>query len=446
MGVITTVSTMVFMLSLSQQQQPFCYLRGDINLPGCDSENGVDTWTLSGSDRWMQHPNTFCWQGHGAVALGPNLGSNYTEALCKAACLRTPNCSAVCTPSAPPKPEVGYTDVFGTAAQVCTGAQMLATKKSMLVWGECQVNKNPNDLIIQLRQSTDWGKTWGPALPQPFPPPYLSQVIFDAKEDAVISVGPCPGSHPPPTSVLDEERGGVGVDGGQNGLGCGRPFPCTSKSTDEGRTWSPMVPVGQGNGTFGGAEGSGGVALASTGNIVSPFAVSNCSNPKAGPSVNRALISSDHGATWEVGGPTPTMVDGQLKSWGESMVAELANGSVVLTSRMGDALSASSRWLAFAISNDGGESWDNAWDFPANQPFDQGFGPGYNCEHGLLTAKNKTKLLLSKPTATLHGDANGEPHSRCSPGSCVYRRNLTISESDDGGASWTTQPWGLIYK
>ena len=73
--------------------------------------------------------------------------------------------------------------------------------------------------------------------------------------------------------------------------------------------------------------------------------VSNCSNPKAGPSVNRALISSDHGATWEVGGPTPTMVDGQLKSWGESMVAELANGSVVLTSRMGDALSASSRCM-----------------------------------------------------------------------------------------------------
>ena len=138
MGVITTVSTLVFMLSLSQQQQPFCYLRGDINLPGCDSENGVDTWTLSGSDRWMQHPNTFCWQGHGAVALDPNLGSNYTEALCKAACLRTPNCSAVCTPSAPPKPEVEYTDVFGTAAQVCTGAQMLATKKSMLVWGECK--------------------------------------------------------------------------------------------------------------------------------------------------------------------------------------------------------------------------------------------------------------------------------------------------------------------
>lgn len=101
--------------------------------------------------------------------------------------------------------------------------------------------------------------------------------------------------------------------------------------------------------------------------------------------------------------------------------------------------------MAFAISNDGGESWDKAWDFPANQPFDQGFGPGYNCEHGLLTAKNKTKLLLSKPTATLHGDANGEPRSRCSPGPCVYRRNLTISESDDGGASWTTQPWGLIY-
>ena len=77
--------------------------------------------------------------------------------------------------------------------------------------------------------------------------------------------------------------------------------------------------------------------------------------------------------------------------------------------------------------------------------FDKGFGPGYNCESGLLSVKNRTKLLLSKPTATLHGDSTGAPHSRCSPGSCVYRRNLTIAESDDGGASWAVRPWGLVY-
>lgn len=175
-------------------------------------------------------------------------------------------------------------------------------------------------------------------------------------------------------------------------------------------------------------------------------------------------------------------------------------------------MSASSRWRAFAISHTGGQTWDKAWTFAADQPFDVGyvqvmdliystayqsttkpakhyicfacvalppphppspwtppsrwirpefavrggglaarrfgvpfgrvrrdvivttnvgwtrwhfcrarcrFGPGYNCEHGLISARNRTKLLLSKPTATLHGDANGAPHARCSPGSCV---------------------------
>lgn len=181
------------------------------------------------------------------------------------------------------------------------------------------------------------------------------------------------------------------------------------------------------------------------GNLLASFsAVNRTANPKA-VATNRVLISADHGKTWSAGGPTPEPVDKVQKSWGESTVAELANGSIVLTSRMGVALSPAARWRGFAISHDGGNSWDKAWTFPADQPFDVGFGPGYNCQHGLLSAANRTKLLLSKPTATLHGDANGAPHSRCSPGSCVYRRNLTVAESDDGGASWTVNPWGLIY-
>ena len=72
-------------------------------------------------------------------------------------------------------------------------------------------------------------------------------------------------------------------------------------------------------------------------------------------------------------GPTPEPVDNVQKSWGESSVAELANGSVVLTSRMGVAMSASSRWRAFAISHTGGQTWDKAGTFAADQPFDVGY-------------------------------------------------------------------------
>ena len=103
---------------------------------------------------------------------------------------------------------------------------------------------------------------------------------------------------------------------------------------------------------------------------------------------------------------------------------------------------------AFAISHDGAQSWAKAWTFPAAQAFDVGFGPGYNVEHWLLSAHNKTKLLLSKPTAQLNGrDPSGKPPN-CGPhtqGSCPYRRNLTIASSADGGASWSIEPWGLVY-
>lgn len=45
------------------------------------------------------------------------------------------------------------------------------------------------------------------------------------------------------------------------------------------------------------------------------------------PGRDTTLISADHGNSWSFGGPTPFLPSGQ--SWGECMVAELANGSVV---------------------------------------------------------------------------------------------------------------------
>jgi hypothetical protein len=72
----------------------------------------------------------------------------------------------------------------------------------------------------------------------------------------------------------------------------------------------------------------------------------------------------------------------------------------------------------------------------------------YNVEHGLASAHNRTKLLLSKPTATLHGDSSGK-RPQCGPhtqGSCAYRRNLTVATSADGGQKWQIEAWGLIYK
>ena len=143
-----------------------CFLRADIDLGRCRRFHGIDTWTFANNGTWTRHAAFNCFQGHGAVDISGNLGNNYTLAECEAACLKTPNCTAVCTPPPtlpPPKPELPFVDVFGSASQVCTGAQMVATKKSLLVWGECQIKpepKNPADpknLAIQLRRSTDFG-------------------------------------------------------------------------------------------------------------------------------------------------------------------------------------------------------------------------------------------------------------------------------------------------
>ena len=42
------------------------------------------------------------------------------------------------------------------------------------------------------------------------------------------------------------------------------------------------------------------------------------------------------------------------------------------------------------------------------------FGPGYNVEHGLASAHNRSRLQLSKPTATLRGDTSGK-RPACGP-------------------------------
>ena len=217
-----------------------------------------------------------------------------------------------------------------------------------------------------------------------------------------------------------------------------------SKSTGDGATWTATAPAGchSGNHTGSTGEGCGGVAL-SGGDVLAPVG----SGEGGG---NVVIISPDSGSTWAAGNATPPLPSRQ--GWGEAMVAELANGSVVLTSRLKSTDGHSWHFLpiqrGFAISHTGGRTWARSWSFPADQPYDVGFGPGYNVEHGLASARNKSRLLLSKPTATLRGDSSGH-RPQCGPhtqGSCAYRRNLTVATSSDGGASWTIAPWGLIYK
>ena len=247
-----------------------------------------------------------------------------------------------------------------------------------------------------MRRSTDFGETW---LPSPtacaaFPPGLVPNVIYDPVADLLVSMGLC---HPLSANRVESAR-----ESSSYGKNCSttvapRAATCSWTSKDEGATW--VGPVHVGNYSYG--EGGGGVALSTTGSLIATIQSPNNCNTSSNstmPSRDATLISSDHGKTWSVGGATPFLPSGQ--GWGECMVAELGNGSVVLTSRL--SIGAHFHFLplerAFAISHDGARTWDKAWTFPADQPFDKG-EDGHTAERvdcgRALKVCIKTSVLVS---------------------------------------------------
>merc|ERR1711865_1016219 len=111
---------------------------------------------------------------------------------------------------------------------------------------------------------------------------------------------------------------------------------------------------------------------------INPDGSKGNANPKTGhvnPTVNRLLISDDHGESWRPGGPTPgaddTPYDKGNLGWTECQVAELANNSLVLTSRVMQTLGSRPSLLPFqrmfTMSDNGGDSWGKVWAFEGNQ-------------------------------------------------------------------------------
>jgi hypothetical protein len=61
-------------------------------------------------------------------------------------------------------------DAFGAPGgdeQKCTGAQTVATKTALCVWGICGGGAGVVNRSVWLRRSTDWGLTWQAPLAQP---------------------------------------------------------------------------------------------------------------------------------------------------------------------------------------------------------------------------------------------------------------------------------------
>ena len=60
-----------------------------------------------------------------------------------------------------PTDALPFVDVFGTESVQCSGAQIVATSKSLLVFGICAPNGQypSKNLTINMKKSTDWGVT-----------------------------------------------------------------------------------------------------------------------------------------------------------------------------------------------------------------------------------------------------------------------------------------------
>ena len=61
-------------------------------------------------------------------------------------------------------------DAFGQPGgddQKCSGAQIVRTQSSLLVWGTCGGGAGVQNRTVWLRKSTDWGESWEAPVKQP---------------------------------------------------------------------------------------------------------------------------------------------------------------------------------------------------------------------------------------------------------------------------------------
>lgn len=253
-----------------------------------------------------------------------------------------------------------------------------------------RTDSTPN--IVYLRRSFDDGATWDAARP----------IMSDPTNHTEFSGAP----------IVDPIDGSITYVHNKQNFSAAPQSVChlwSMRSVDEGATWSKSTPLSVPNKTWGGALASG-ITL-TRGPHKGRMMVAL--NAMCQTHASYVLYSDDRGATWQSGAHM-VLLPKFGGGWTECQVAELRNGSVLLTSRNRYAISSGQGPRLFARSDDGGVSWAANWS--AN--YTTNVLPDPYCEASLLSDPTRNGTLVF-----------GNP-------SAHKRYNFSVHASDDGGRTW----------
>lgn len=293
---------------------------------------------------------------------------------------------------------------------------VVTARGSVLAW--CEARKftaaDRGEIEIHLRRSVDGGRTWSPARQVAHLGPRLARNPHMPERKKLKNMGG-PDEQTVNNAVAIATRAGP-----VHLLYCVEYMRCFYvRSDDDGLTWSEPREITAAADGFRGridwqavAFGPGhGIELAG-GRLVVPVWLADYRGAVgAGRSLahgSGTMVSDDGGASWQAGAVA-------IRRGGESAVAELSDGRVMLTARNGDPRN---RRLA-SVSADGATGW--------SEPLLIDDLPEWGCMAGFVrhpgTAAFTGPLLLHSAP-----DTDARVHSA--------RRDLTIWASRDDGRTW----------
>eukprot|EP00118_Oscarella_pearsei_P004283 m.18075 g.18075 ORF g.18075 m.18075 type:complete len:371 (+) comp27591_c0_seq1:72-1184(+) len=262
---------------------------------------------------------------------------------------------------------------------------------------------------LSSRRSTNGGKTWSPIVYHGLG--ILGTVVFDKIHSKII-VQFCIGEF----NCLENRSTHQIV------------------SIDDGLTFGQPIQIDKYLGDFPGVHPCCGQALqlSSSGRLV--FCAVHGLSPKSNVTV---YYSDDGGSAYK----TSKTAGYQFSKMGECTMAELFNGSIYMNMRPHiDPEKCKCR--AFAISHDGGETWDGPH-------YDRALINGGGCEASVLGAGNGT-VFFSNPFSWENDRANMTVQ-RSEDNAQHWSRKLQINNGPAGYSSMSYLPWdddyiGLLYE